>query len=129
MLLTEGLLGNIISHLNVLKACGPFPFAFDKKKQVLSFSSKISILATQLTTALLLAIAILLWSQLWMFRNKVPIVVTFEGMIYASSNIIFVVGSFIYLKRKDKVIELFNLIVKFERNQLNSSLGKLNIFE
>lgn len=128
MLLTEGLLGNIILHLKVLKICGPFPFVFDKKTTGINFSSYKSILATQLTTSLLLAIAILLCGQLWLLRKKVSIVVSFEGMIYAASNIIFVIGSFMFLKRKDQVIELFSLIVQFERTQLNSSLGKLSMF-
>lgn len=128
MLLQERLLANIISHLKVLKTCGTFPFSFDMKKQALSFSSKTSILTTQLTTALLLAIAILLFGQIWLLRNKVPIVLSFEGMIYASSYTTFVIGSYIYLKRKDMVVELFNLILKFERTQLNSSLGKFCIY-
>lgn len=101
--------------------------SFDKKKQVIQFSSKTSILATQLTTTLLLAIAMFLCRQLWLFRKKVSIFVTFEGMVYAASNIIFVIGSFMSLKRKDQVIELFSLIVQFERTQLTSSLGKLSM--
>ena len=128
MLLSEGLLANIITHLNILKIFGPFPFSFDKIKGVLGLSSSRNILATQLSNVLLLLISILVWIQLGLFRKSVPTVVTFEGMIYGASNIIFVIGNFIYLQRKDHVVELFNLFLKFEKSQIESKKGNFDVF-
>lgn len=129
MLLTEGLLDNIVAHLKVLKICGPFPFRFDKKNGLLRCSSSANILKAQITIALLSIICFLLWAQIWLYQDNFEIVVIYEGMLYSASDIVLVTGSLMFLIRRNRVIELFNLILKFEKNQLNSGQRKLHYLD
>ncbi len=127
MLLNENLLDLISLHLRVLKIFGPYPFKLDKLSRVLSSADNKNVLPTKVTISLLLTIAILTWAQLWLSRGNVSTVVTYEGMIYAASDVTFVVTGYVYLVRQRDVIELFNLVCNFERRYYNSGRLKHNL--
>ncbi len=124
MLLSKNILKNIFLHLKSLKFFGPFPLSLDKHTWVLSCNKKNGILKNNLANGFIFCLSIIIWIQLWQNRKFVPKVVTYEGMIPASSSLVFAICGYFYVKRSDAVAELFNLIVKFERNQLVDSKCK-----
>lgn len=105
-------------HLKYLKLFGPYLISFDKNTCVLSCSNKKNLIKYNLSNGLLLCFSIIIWAQLWQNRNLVPKVMTYEGMIPASSGIVFSICGFVYFKKSDAITELFNLMVGFEKQNL-----------
>lgn len=120
MLLDENLVNLIGVHLKFLNFIGPYPFCFDKINSALQSASTKTALVMKLTIFTLLSISFLSWIQLWLSWSDVPKVVTYEGMIYAGGSAVFGIGCYVYLVRNQEVIELFNLVVRFERRYNNS---------
>ncbi len=121
MLLSKNILKNIFLHLKSLKFFGPFPFSLDKHTRVLSCNKKNNTLKYNLASGFIFCLSMLTWIQRWLNRKYVPKVSPYEGMIPSSSNIAFAICGHFYFKRRDAVTELFNLMVGFERKQLQDS--------
>ncbi len=121
---SKRILKNTFLHLNSLKIFGVCPYRLDKHTWVLSCPKKTTnTLKHYLASGLAFCLAIIICIQLWQNQNHVPMVVTYEGMVPASSGIVYVIIGYTYFEQSDAVIELFNLILRFERNNLLDPKG------
>lgn len=114
MLFSENLIYLFEQNIKILRITGSFPYKLDPHFKYLSYSKgNRKELIKNLT---LLIIGILTWIQIWHGKDgRFPMGVILENSIYAAAETFFPILTFIYLKRHNKVAELFNMLITIER--------------
>lgn len=115
MLINENLTSCIQLHLKVLNFYGKFPYSFEKKTCRLHCSDTRTTRNLKFRAFLLFIICAIVWFQIYFSWGKFSIVVTYEAVIDASSQLVFVTFILVYLQRRHLVTELFNMLAQLDR--------------
>lgn len=125
MLLKETLLPLIRLHLKVLQFCGRFPYSFDNSKNKLVFQNKNGLKGEYLKHAVLAVLSVIMAFQIFHYRNSFPSTVIYEGILYTCGLLTFILTVNVYFEKSDYVVELFNLLLRFEQNLFTGKLTKI----
>lgn len=116
MLFEENLIYLFEQHIKILRLIGSYPFKINPHSKYLSFSK--SHRKESFKNWIVLIVAVTTWAQIWHGKGgRFPMGVILENSIYAAAESIFPIVTYTYLKRRDKVTELFNMLVVIERKQ------------
>ncbi|CAL8148640.1 unnamed protein product [Orchesella dallaii] len=116
MLLNEGFLRIYILHLNLLHTVGTFTFKFNPENEKLEICSHPQLRWQNCKWFIHLLFGSMLWIQ-WVHGaiNGMNLSVSCECLLYASLRLVELLTIWTYTKRRESVVELFNLMFQFEK--------------
>ncbi len=132
MLFTHNLLRFIRLTVKTLNIFGTYPYSMNFDTNKLSFSKHNGLIRQNLKHIGFLIFSLVGLIQLIHYKSKFPQGVFFESIVFTVTVPAQVILVDVYLRKSYKVVELFNLIVTFERKLLHGNLQNilqsLNLF-
>lgn len=115
MIFSQNLIKLIRLNLSALHLLGPYPYKIDKDTCKLDFDKTNGLKKETLLIYLLLFISLIAIVQLSSLRDTFPAGIIYEGILYATLPLAMAVMVWAYFQKHSGVVELFNLLVTFER--------------
>jgi len=119
MLLEENLIAYIKYYLLVQRLQGTCPYKVSKSLN-LNSNSPGKMRWEHIKTTLYALYVCVLWIQLIHERRSVELVISLESLLFATGAQVFCFTKWVTFKRRDQLIELFNLFLQFEKQHLYS---------
>ncbi len=122
MLFTQNLIRLVRIHLKYLHFLGRYPISLDSFSSKLSFSNQFDLKREYLKHAFLLVISVIMTYQIFVYQDDFAVVIFYEGILYVCAFLFVITMVQVCFVRSDKLVELFNLIVAFERNLIQGKV-------
>jgi len=119
MLFTKGLIKLFVINLKIFNYFGSYLYNIDPATYKLNFNNskrlKIELISKWLVAALMYAVVTI---QLVAFGDVVPSEQYYEGIFFVSLTSVYLGTMYVYYSRNVEVLELFNSLVKLEKQLL-----------
>ena len=123
MFLQENLLPLFQINLRFLQIFGSTNLTLynnDFKNKILRKRNKFSTVNAYFKLLLFTTFVLILCVQAWLGLDKFPRIVIFEATLYITVYAMGIVINLVYLGRADKITEIFNLFLQFDRRRMGN---------
>ncbi len=128
MLITHNLLRFIRLNVKTLHFIGTFPFSMNYDTNKLSFSEENGLFRQNLKHFGFLVFFCISFCQLIYYKSKFPGGVFFESIVFTFTVPAQVTLVDVYYRKSERVVELFNLILNFERKMIGGKILQSKVY-